>query len=221
MSSEGRLRLIKRYGNRKMYDTQASRYVTLENIAELVRSGDEVRIIDNDTGEDLTAVTFAQIIYEEAKRKNGVLGLPILRSMIQQGETAWHELVHSVDRGREAIENVRELAEKRVKALAESAGVQARDTRKTIDRAEQSGRRILTEILEMPQKQIEQLQHRIDTQVRSSLEKVTEHPAVKHELERIERSIKSIERQIGRLRIGPQPPKREAKPRKSKTGRHP
>ncbi len=207
------LRLIKRYGNRKMYDTQTSRYVTLDNIGELVRGGDEVRIIDNDSGEDLTAVTFAQIIFEEAKRKNGLLGLPILRSVIQHGETALQEIMSSVDRGREAIESVRELAEKRVKALAESAGVQARDTRKQIESAEQSGRRLLSEILEMPQKQIEQLQHRIDTQVRTSLERVTEHPAVKHELRRIERSIKSIERQIGLLRSPPKP-KRGSKPRR-------
>ena len=209
------LRLIKRYGNRKMYDTQASRYVTLDNIAELVRGGDELRVIDNDSGEDLTAVTFAQIIFEEAKRKNGVLGLPILRSIIQQGETALHEIMSSVDRGREAIESVRELAEKRVKALAESAGVQARDTRRQIDRAERSGRRLLTGLLEIPQKQIEQLQHRIDTQVRTSLERVTEHPTVKHELRRIERNIKSIERQIGLLRP-PRKAKRDAKPRKPK-----
>ena len=62
-------RLIKRYGNRKMYDTQASRYVTLDGVAELVRGGDDLRIIDNDSGEDLTAVTFAQIIFEEEKKK--------------------------------------------------------------------------------------------------------------------------------------------------------
>ena len=57
-------RLIKRYGNRKMYDTKASRYVTLDGVTELVRAGEDLRIIDNDSGEDLTAVTFAQIIYE-------------------------------------------------------------------------------------------------------------------------------------------------------------
>ena len=76
-------RLIKRYGNRKMYDTQASRYVTLDGVAELVRAGEDLRIIGNDTGEDLTALTFAQIIFEEEKRKNGVLGLPVLRRIEQ------------------------------------------------------------------------------------------------------------------------------------------
>jgi len=70
--------VIKRYSNRKLYDTQESRYVTLEAIAAFVKAGEEVRVVDNDSGEDLTAVTFAQIILEEERRKNGFLPLPIL-----------------------------------------------------------------------------------------------------------------------------------------------
>jgi polyhydroxyalkanoate synthesis repressor PhaR len=190
-------RLIKRYGNRKMYDTQASRYVTLDGVAELVRAGDDLRIIDNDSGEDLTAVTFAQIIFEEEKRKNGLLGLPALRWIIQQGGEALQELANSVDRGREALGSVRELAEKRMKQLTHpttphaAAGTRVR---------EHAGRGILNEILELPQKQLEQLQHRIDVQVRTSLERVTGHPAFQNELRRIARSIKGLERQLSRLR---------------------
>jgi polyhydroxyalkanoate synthesis repressor PhaR len=62
-------RIIKRYSNRKLYDTKDSRYVTLLQIAEMVRGGEEVQIIDNNTKEDLTEVTLAQIIYEEQKQK--------------------------------------------------------------------------------------------------------------------------------------------------------
>ena len=189
-------RLIKRYGNRKMYDTQASRYVTLDGVAELVRAGDDLRIIDNDSGEDLTAVTFAQIIFEEEKRENGLLGLPALRWIIQQGGEALQDLLSSVDRGREALGSVRELAEKRMKQLTRppaapaSAGV----------RGHAGGRGLLNEILELPQKQLEQLQQRIDAQVRASLERVAGHPAFQNELRRIEGSIKGLERQLGRLR---------------------
>lgn len=191
-------RLIKRYGNRKMYDTQASRYVTLDGVAELVRGGDDLRIIDNDSGADLTAVTFAQIIFEEEKRKNGLLGLPALRWIIQQGGEALQELLSSVDRGREALGNVRELAEKRMKQLTHSPAVPASAAR---GRTAGHGKRgLLNEILELPQKQIEQLQHRIDAQVRASLERVTGHPAFQNELRRIERNIKGLERQLGRLR---------------------
>jgi polyhydroxyalkanoate synthesis repressor PhaR len=219
--------LIKRYGNRKLYDTQASRYVTLDGIAELVRAGQDLRIVDNDSGEDLTAVTFAQIIFEEEKRKNGLLGLPVLRWIIQQGGATVQDILARVDRGREALGNVRELAEKGMKQLAESAGVQAgaRSGARHTDRgalhgrtAPGAGRRLLDDILELPQKQIEQLQHRIDAQVRASLDRLTAHPTFQKELRRIEESIRGLERQLSRLRRrqGALPPRRRRRsaPRK-------
>ncbi|MEM9190349.1 MAG: polyhydroxyalkanoate synthesis regulator DNA-binding domain-containing protein [Myxococcota bacterium] len=81
-------RLIKRYANRKLYDTQESRYVTLQQIADFVRDGQEVRILDNRTKDDLTDVTLAQIIYEEQKAVDGPQKRSIrtLRTLIQRGE---------------------------------------------------------------------------------------------------------------------------------------
>ena len=96
-------RLVKRYGNRKLYDTSESRYVTLEEIARWVKAGEDVKILENDSGEDLTAVTFAQIILEEERRKNGLLPLRVLRDIIQHGEAALQGLGAAVDRGMEAI----------------------------------------------------------------------------------------------------------------------
>jgi polyhydroxyalkanoate synthesis repressor PhaR len=186
-------RLIKRYGNRKLYDTHASRYVTLDGIADLVRRGEDLRIVDNDSGEDLTAVTFAQIIFEQEKRKNGVLGLPVLRRLIERGGEAVHELLSSMDRGREALG---ELAEKGMRQLAHTAGMQESEAR----HSEGTGKSLLNEILEVPQKQIEQIQQRIDAQVRASIERVTAHPTFQSELGRIEDSIRSLERQLSRLR---------------------
>ncbi len=62
------MRTIKRYNNRKLYDTEAKRYITLEGIAELVRAGHDIEVVENDSGEDLTAVTLSQIIFEQQKR---------------------------------------------------------------------------------------------------------------------------------------------------------
>jgi len=56
--------VIKRYSNRKLYDTQESRYVTLEELEELIRAGKEISVVDVSTGEDLTSVNLAQIILE-------------------------------------------------------------------------------------------------------------------------------------------------------------
>lgn len=77
-------RVIKRYSNRKLYDTKDSRYVTLLQIAEMVRSGEEVQIIDNNSKEDLTEVTLAQIIYEEQKAHSRNVPLQTLRSLLTE-----------------------------------------------------------------------------------------------------------------------------------------
>jgi polyhydroxyalkanoate synthesis repressor PhaR len=60
--------LIKKYANRKLYDTQASRYITLEGIADLVRDGHEIKVVDRDTSQDLTQVILSQIVLSEEKR---------------------------------------------------------------------------------------------------------------------------------------------------------
>src|SRR4051812_1185931 len=75
-------RVIKRYSNRKLYDTKDSRYVTLLQIAEMVRAGEDVQIIDNNSKEDLTEVTLAQIIYEEQKAHSRNVPLQTLKELI-------------------------------------------------------------------------------------------------------------------------------------------
>ncbi len=86
-------RIIKRYANRKLYDTQHSRYVTLDQISEMIRTGDEVKIIDNKSKEDLTSVTLAQIIFEEEKKQKSFLPLQAMRNIIQTGGDSIQHLV--------------------------------------------------------------------------------------------------------------------------------
>jgi len=76
-------RVIKRYSNRKLYDTRNSSYVTLLNIAEMVRAGEDVQIIDNATKEDKTDVTLALIISEELKAKPRAIPLATLKALIR------------------------------------------------------------------------------------------------------------------------------------------
>ncbi len=79
-------RIIKRYTNRKLYDTRDSRYVTLTQIAGMVRAGEEITVVDNATKENLTSLTLAQIIYEQEKRSNEVLPLSALRELVRRSE---------------------------------------------------------------------------------------------------------------------------------------
>jgi len=78
------MRIIRRYSNRKLYDTNESRYVTLTQVAALVRAGEEIKVIAKDTNSDLTAATLALIIFEEEKR-GARLPIAGLRRIIQTG----------------------------------------------------------------------------------------------------------------------------------------
>jgi polyhydroxyalkanoate synthesis repressor PhaR len=78
--------LIKRYPNRKLYNTEAKQYITLDGVAELIRQGDEVQVTDHTTGEDLTTLTLTQIILEQEKKQSGLLPHAALTSLIRAGE---------------------------------------------------------------------------------------------------------------------------------------
>lgn len=81
------MELIKKYGNRKLYHTNAKQYITLKSIGKLIREGRDVRVIDNVTGEDLTVQTLSQILLQN-KGKKGPLPLSILSNLIQSsGDT--------------------------------------------------------------------------------------------------------------------------------------
>jgi polyhydroxyalkanoate synthesis repressor PhaR len=84
--------VIKRYSNRKLYDTQESRYVTLEELEELIRAGKEISVVDVSTGEDLTSVTLAQIILESERNHRATLPTGFLHQLIKHGE-AWQDFV--------------------------------------------------------------------------------------------------------------------------------
>lgn len=76
-------RLIKRYSNRKLYDTSTSRYVKLDDILQMVMNGEDVKIIDNDSGRDLSGITMAQILFEELKKKKGLLSFKALKNLLR------------------------------------------------------------------------------------------------------------------------------------------
>jgi polyhydroxyalkanoate synthesis repressor PhaR len=85
--------VIKKYGNRRLYDTTNSRYVNLDEIADLVRQGKEVQVIDARTGRDLTRVTLTQIITEDARDKPTGLPLELLRQLIMASDQVRQEFV--------------------------------------------------------------------------------------------------------------------------------
>jgi polyhydroxyalkanoate synthesis repressor PhaR len=84
--------VIKRYSNRKLYDTQESRYVTLDEIEEMIRAGREISVVDATSGDDLTSVTLTQIILENERNHRANLPAAFLHQLIKHGE-AWQDFV--------------------------------------------------------------------------------------------------------------------------------
>jgi polyhydroxyalkanoate synthesis repressor PhaR len=85
--------VIKKYGNRRLYDTAGSRYVNLDDIAALIREGRDLKVVDAKTGQDLTRVTLTQVITEDAKEKPTGLPLELLRQLIIASDEVRQEFV--------------------------------------------------------------------------------------------------------------------------------
>jgi polyhydroxyalkanoate synthesis repressor PhaR len=177
-------KVIKRYTNRKLYDTVESRYVTLDEIAEMIKGGAEVKIIDNRTKEDLTSVTLAQIIFEEEK-KTSKMSLKTLRDLIRHGGEMAQQIVEGTQaelRGR--VEAVRQIAEQRVQNLISRGQL-------TSDRAK--------ELVTSSQEAVQILQKRVDERVRAAVEGVTSFSEVRRQFEEISRRIEGIEQRLDAL----------------------
>lgn len=87
--------VIRKYANRRLYDTSTSRYVNLEDIAALIRNGTEVQVVDARTGQDLTRVTLTQIILEDARDEPAGLPLDLLRKLIMTSDVVRREFMKS------------------------------------------------------------------------------------------------------------------------------
>ncbi|HUI51800.1 MAG TPA: polyhydroxyalkanoate synthesis regulator DNA-binding domain-containing protein [Terriglobales bacterium] len=85
--------LIRKYGDRRLYDAGASRYVKLGDIARMVRDGIDVRVVDDRTGKDITQVIFTQIIVENAREKEIALPLQLLTQLVRSSDKATHDFL--------------------------------------------------------------------------------------------------------------------------------
>jgi polyhydroxyalkanoate synthesis repressor PhaR len=98
--------VIKKYGNRRLYDTSASRYVNLAEIAAMVRNGTEIKVVDAKSGEDLTRLTLTQIIMEDAKDQPAGLPLDVLRQLIMASDHVRQEFLKSAFDAYKKVQNV-------------------------------------------------------------------------------------------------------------------
>lgn len=114
--------LIKKYSNRKLYDLTRSRYITLEEIAELIRQGGQVKIVDAETQEDLTNITLVQILLEEEKRRK-FLPVPFLHQLIKYGEMYQDLLRQYLSSNLDTMISMQREAEKGIKEWTKLGGM--------------------------------------------------------------------------------------------------
>jgi polyhydroxyalkanoate synthesis repressor PhaR len=176
-------RIIKRYSNRKLYDTTASRYVTLDQIGEMVRAGEEVSIVDNSSKEDLTSVTLAQIIFEEEKRKKSFLPLGTLKSILQSG-------------GEQISEFARTLKENAGKIIRKDNATE-KDEKEAPEATPTEERHFFRELIDNSQKTFDELQRRVDERIKSALHGLTVPlGALQRELGDLSRRLEVLERRL-------------------------
>ena len=177
-------KIIKRYTNRKLYDTVESRYVTLDEIAVMVKAGTEVKILDNRSKEDLTSVTLAQIIFEEEK-KTSKMSLRTLKDLIRYGGERAAQIVEDTQaelRGR--VEAVRLAAEHRVQTLIKTS-------QQTSDRAK--------EMVAASQEAVAQFQRRIDERVRMAFEGMNSVSDLRRDVAELSDRIAQLEKKLAEL----------------------
>jgi polyhydroxyalkanoate synthesis repressor PhaR len=184
-------RVVKRYSNRKLYDSATSRYVSLEDVAGFIRAGEEVQVIDNSSGDDLTSVTLAQIILEDERQKRSFVSLPLLRDLVRGSGDA---IVDVTRQATDAIDEFRAKAEERVQELV-SEGASRRDA--------------FLDTIERSRASLDDLQKRIDDGVKESFDRFRDVTGIDSELERLEAAMKEIEARIRAMLSQSSPPQPE------------
>lgn len=168
-------RIIKRYLNRKLYDTVDSCYVTLEEIGELIQQGMDIKVIDNASGEDLTSVTLAQIIFEAEKKTKNVMPMASLLTLVRSAGESVREFVHkSLETGAQEVEYVREEISTFVDRLIKRGDVKQEDRASLLSSIRKS----------------------LDHKLRSTVENVSNIPVVQSEIKSLVSRIEELEQRL-------------------------
>ncbi len=185
------IRVVKRYANRKLYDTQRSRYVTLDQIAEMIRAGEDVKIVDNNSKEDLTAITLAQIIFEEEK-KASFLPLGALRNIIQtSGQSIQQTFAQAGEKVRAVFR--RDKDGNAVEGEQAAGGEATGDA--TSGEAPHAGGPI-REFLERSQQTFDEWQKKVDERIRHTVDSISPLAGLEKEIRALQQRLADIEKRL-------------------------
>ena len=191
-------RVIKRYANRKLYDTQRSRYITLEQIADLIRDGQDVKIVDNNSKEDLTSITLAQIILEQEKKQQAFLPLAAMKNIIRTSGASLSEFavqagakVRSVFQREDGPDG--ELDADGAPMTGEGGGSEG-----TAEEAAAARKpaHVMREFLERSQSTFDEFQKRVDERVRHVVETLAPWTVLQKEIVDLSGRLADLEKKL-------------------------
>jgi polyhydroxyalkanoate synthesis repressor PhaR len=189
-------KIIKRYTNRKLYDTVESRYVTLDEIAQMIKGGAEVKVLDNRTKEDLTSVTLAQIIFEEEKKRSQ-MPLGVLREIIRHGGEAVAGFYQ--DKVGSKLSERLEEVKNRTDALRENIEQKVRGVASMLRRETDEKAAPVKEVLAAGQTAVEELRTKVDQSVKQALDALGGSGTISAEIEKLQRKIEALEKKLEQL----------------------
>jgi len=176
-------RVIKRYTNRKLYDTEESRYVTLEEIAGMVKAGEEVQIVDNRTGKDLTEVTLAQILFEEQKKQTTRMPLGMLKEIIRTSGSSITDFIQR--RLTQPVQSFKEEAERQVDKIV----------RRSESTVEEKARQV-RDLFTSTQKALDDIQKKLDERIHNVFDAVGSRAQFKEQLAALRKRIEDLETRL-------------------------
>lgn len=154
-------RTVKRYANRKLYDTTDKRYVTLDQIAILIREGEEIKVIDNESGEDLTSVTLSQILVEQEKKHEGGLPKSFLNELVKSSSTLFDYLRKTLSSWISAAQISEEAIERHIDDLVKKGQL-------TLD----EGRKLKRDIVDRTREYLDRIDKTIENRVGEALKRI-------------------------------------------------
>jgi polyhydroxyalkanoate synthesis repressor PhaR len=178
--------IIKRYPNRKLYDTEARQYITLDGIAKLIRAGNEIQVIDHSSGEDLTALTLTQIILEQEKKENGFLSDSFLTGLIRASGDRLSVLQRSFRWPQNFWRQIDEEIKLRVQALVHAGELTEKEARGVLDK-------LLSQTARVNESQ------RLDEQIEAFLEK--HQIPTQNDIQNLQLQLEEIIEKLGSITI--------------------
>lgn len=194
-------RVIKRYSNRKLYDTRKSRYVTLLHIADMVRAGEDVQIIDNETKEDKTEATLALILSEELKTQPRAIPLGTLRELIQEHREKLLSQLREGPIGRlipggEGKEAAQPTANEVVSEGQQVTPNGEKPRGERVEKAEGAKGLRFHDIVETSKATLDQWHHAIDERIRTVLPNFSAFHELESEVRKLTKKVEELERRL-------------------------